>query len=64
MATEKIITEEMREYAKEQMIQLLKNLSHEPIECYSVKEPGKEKQFFLGYNYVEKLIDRIKGQPG
>ena len=58
------ITKEMEVYAKEQMINLIQNISHQPIECYSQKvsigNRGQEKQYFLGRTYVENLINQIK----
>lgn len=59
MGNEKV-TKEMVEYAKEQMIRLVENISKQPIECYSEKIRGQEKKFFLGRRYVEQLIERIK----
>lgn len=54
------ITKEMRDYAKEQMVRLLENMRHEPIQCYSSKERGKPTQYFLGRLYVDDLIKRIE----
>jgi hypothetical protein len=53
-------TKEMREYATEQMIRLVENMAGNPIEVYSKKEPGKDKQYFIGYQYKEKLIKQLK----
>ncbi len=50
----------MDEWAKEQMIALLNNISHQPIQCYSERVRGQEPKFFLGRSYVEDLIKRIK----
>jgi hypothetical protein len=51
--------EAMDEYAKQQMIQLIENISRQPITCYSQKIQGQDKQFFLGRDYIEKLINSI-----
>ena len=52
--------EAMEEYAKEEMINLITNISHQPIQCYSEKVRGQDRQFYLGRSYVEDLIKRIK----
>jgi len=49
----------MEEYAKDQMITLLRNMAANPVSVYSQKVKGQEKQFFLGHNYVEDLIKRL-----
>ena len=53
-------TKEMKAYAVEQMVLLLENISRQPIDCYSVKERGAEKKYYLGRSYVENLIANIK----
>lgn len=55
-----LIDKAMEEYAKQKMVRMVENISHQPIQCYSEKVAGKEKQFFLGRKYVEDLIERIK----
>jgi hypothetical protein len=52
----------IEEYARRQIIKFIENISRNPISCYSVKPHGGEKQFFLGKDYVEKLISSIKKQ--
>lgn len=54
--------EMIEEYARRQIIKFIENISRNPISCYSVKPHGGEKQFFLGKDYVEKLISSIKKQ--
>jgi hypothetical protein len=46
-------------YAKQEMIRLITNISRQPITCYSQKEKGKDKEFFLGQDYITKLISSI-----
>ncbi len=53
-------TKEMKAYAVEQMTLLLQNMATRPIECYSVKERGQDKKFFLGRNFIDKLIADVK----
>lgn len=54
-------TEKYRlEYATEQMVRLIENMSHRPIEVYSVKESGKDKEYFIGENYKNRLIEELK----
>jgi len=50
----------MAEFAKEEMISLIENISRQPIDCYSQKVKGQEKQFFLGKNYIDNLIKALK----
>lgn len=57
---EKKVEKMMDEWAAEQMVTLVENISRQPIQCYSQKEKGKEKQFFLGRSFVENLIERLK----
>lgn len=54
------VTPQMKEYAKEQMVRLIENISRQPITCYSEKVRGQEKKFYLGKMYVQELIARIK----
>lgn len=60
MSESKKVTKEMQEYANEQMVRLIENISRNPIECYSMKEKGSDPKYFLGRSYVETLISQIK----
>ncbi len=54
------VKELLMDYAKEEMIALIKGISSQPIQCYSEKVKGQDKQFYLGRSYVEDLIKRIR----
>lgn len=54
-----VIERAMERYAKEMMTDFIDRISKNPIDCYSVKNSGQEKQFFLGKNYVERLKKAI-----
>ena len=55
-----IMEKALDKFAKQEMCRLIENISHSPIRCYSVKERGKEKIFYLGKGYVDSLINSIK----
>ena len=55
-------TKEMNAYALEEMTRLLRNMQIRPIECYSQKVKGQDKQYFLGRQFVENLITALKEQ--
>lgn len=55
-------TKEMKMYALEEMSRLLRNMQHRPIECYSEKIRGQEKVFYLGKNFIDKLIKSLEEQ--
>ncbi len=54
--------EAMKEYALQEMICLIGNMQHRPIQCYSVKPKGQDKEFFLGRTFCEDLIIALKKQ--
>lgn len=55
-------TKEMKEYALQEMICLIGNMQHRPIQCYSQKVTGRDKQFFLGRTFCEDLIKALEKQ--
>jgi 50S ribosomal subunit-associated GTPase HflX len=55
-------TKEMKAYALEEMIRLVRNMAIRPIQCYSQKVKGQDKQFFLGRAFVEDLIEGLIDQ--
>lgn len=55
-------TKEMKEYALQEMICLIGNMRIRPIDCYSQKVRGQDKQYFLGRQYCEDLITALKKQ--
>lgn len=50
----------MEEYAKQFTKDFVERISKNPITCYSQKFSGQEKQFFLGADYVKRLMDALK----
>jgi hypothetical protein len=56
----KQISKMMDEWASEQMIRLIENISRQPVQVYSQKHQGKEKEYFLGRAFVEDLKERLK----
>lgn len=52
----------MDEFACQEIVRLLENIQKQPIECYSQKVQGQDKQYFLGISYTTKLIAAIKKQ--
>ncbi len=55
-------SKEMKKYALDEMISLLKNMQTRPVQCYSQKIRGQETQYFLGSLYIKDLIDALKKQ--
>jgi hypothetical protein len=55
-------TKKMKEYALQEMVLLIDNMRRRPIECYSEKVSGQEKQFFLGRIFCDDLITALKKQ--
>lgn len=55
-------TKEMKEYALEEMIRLVKNMQYRPVQCYLQKVKGGEKEYYLGAQYCDKLIEGLKQQ--
>lgn len=55
-------TKKMNEYALEQMVNLVNNLRGRPIEFYSQKIKGQDKQFFLGKSFCDDLIQALEKQ--
>lgn len=53
-------TKEMKAYALEEMTRLLGNMRSRPIQCYSKKERGSDKEYYLGYKFIEDLIELLK----
>lgn len=58
----KAMDEWANQFALEEMTRLLRNMRSRPIECYSQKIQGQDKQYFLGHNFVEDLITSLKSQ--
>lgn len=54
------VTKQMEAYAKQQMIQLLENISRQPIQCYSEKARGEDVKYYLGRTFIENLIKQVK----
>ena len=55
----------MDEYALQEMVSLIDNMRHRPIDCYSQKiRQGieQDKQFFLGRKFCDDLIEALKKQ--
>ncbi len=50
----------MEIYAKDQMVNLINNISRQPVEVYSEKVRGQDKRYFLGRTFIEGLIKSIK----
>lgn len=55
-------TKEMKEYALQEMVSLVENMRVRPIQCYSQRERGEGKLFFLGRVFCEELIAALKKQ--
>lgn len=55
-------TKEMKQYALQEMISLIENMQRRPIQCYSQKFTGQDKQFFLGRTYCDDLIAALEKQ--
>jgi len=55
-------TKEMKAYAFQEMKRLLENISRQPVQCYSQKIKGQDRQYFLGIDYVENLIQALERQ--
>ena len=49
-------------YALGEMTNLLRNMQLRPIQCYSQKPRGGEKQFFLGRKFIDDLIIALENQ--
>lgn len=56
------VLEAMDEYALEEITLLLRNMAAQPIQCYSQKVTGQDKQYFLGRQFIENLITKLKKQ--
>jgi hypothetical protein len=54
------LQKEIKEYAIQEMVSLVRNIQHRPIDCYSQKVKGQDKQFFLGRIFCEDLITSLK----
>lgn len=52
----------MEAYALEEMTRLVRNMRARPIQCYSKKERGQEKEYYLGYQFIEDLIKALEDQ--
>lgn len=52
----------MDEYALEEMTRLVRNMQVRPIECFSQKVKGQDKQYFLGRSFIENLVVALKQQ--
>lgn len=46
-------------YSNQQAVQIIENISHEPIEVFSEKEAGREKKFYMSRQWKDNLIKRI-----
>lgn len=50
----------MEIYATECMINLLENMSTRPVSVYSIKGPGKDREFYIGQQYKDKVTKELK----
>jgi hypothetical protein len=55
-------TKEMKEYALQEMVCLIGNMQRRPIQCYSQKIRGQDKEYFLGRTFCEDLIIALEKQ--
>lgn len=55
-------TKEMKQYALQEMVCLIGNMRQRPIDCYSQKIRGQDKQYFLGRKFCDDLITALEKQ--
>lgn len=56
------LKEERNAFALQEMTNLLLSMQTRPIQCYSQKERGKDKEYFLGKKFVDDLITALEKQ--